>query len=64
MRGLLTDRESAKILGIKINQLYDTVDFFDEYDGESLSELKEKAGDDFTWEELKLYRASLMTNTI
>ena len=32
MRELLTDRESAKILGIKINQLYDTVDFFDRYD--------------------------------
>ena len=32
MRELLTDRESAKILGIKISQLYDTVDFFDKYD--------------------------------
>ena len=32
MRELLTDRESAKILGIKINQLYDAVDFFDRYD--------------------------------
>ena len=32
MRELLTDRESAKILGIKINQLYDTVDFFDRYE--------------------------------
>ena len=32
MRELLTDKETAKILGIKINQLYDTVDFFDKYD--------------------------------
>ena len=32
MRELLTDRESAKILGIKINQLYATVDFFEKYD--------------------------------
>ena len=46
------------------DRIYALSDFFDEYDGESLSELKEKAGDDFTWEELKLYRASLMTNTI
>ena len=32
MRELLTDKETAKILGIKINQLYETVDFFDKYD--------------------------------
>ena len=32
MRELLADSESAKILGIKINQLYETVDFFDKYD--------------------------------
>ena len=32
MRDLLTDKEAAKILGIKINQLYDTVDYFDKYD--------------------------------
>ena len=32
MRELLTDKETAKILGIRINQLYDTVDFFDRYD--------------------------------
>ena len=32
MRELLTDKETAKILGIKINQLYDTVDFFDKHD--------------------------------
>lgn len=28
-RDLLTDRETAKVLGIKINTLYKTVDFFD-----------------------------------
>ena len=32
MRDLLTDKETAKILGVKINQLYDTVDYFDRYD--------------------------------
>ena len=32
MRELLTDKETAKILGIRINQLHDTVDFFDRYD--------------------------------
>ena len=32
MRDLLTDKETAKILGIRISQLYDTVDYFDRYD--------------------------------
>ena len=35
-------------------------DIFDQYDGMSLTPLKEKVGDDFTWEELKLYQASLI----
>ncbi|PHR28691.1 MAG: helicase [Fluviicola sp.] len=42
----------------RINQLSDV---FDEYDGGSLSDLKEKVGRKFTWDELKLYRASLIT---
>ena len=32
MRDLLTDRETAKLLKIKINTLYKMVDFFDKYD--------------------------------
>ena len=32
MRDLLTDRETAKILGKRIDTLYKTVDFFDRYD--------------------------------
>ena len=32
MRELLTDRETAKILGIKVSRLYETVDYFDRYD--------------------------------
>lgn len=40
----------------RINQLSDV---FDEYEGGSLTELKEKVGRKFTWDELKLYRASL-----
>lgn len=35
-------------------------DIFDQYDGMSLTPLKEKVGNDFTWEELKLYQASLI----
>ncbi len=35
-------------------------DLFDNYDGGSLGELKEKVGKKFTWDELKLYRASLI----
>lgn len=31
-RDLLTDRETAKVLGKKINKLYQTVEFFDAYD--------------------------------
>ena len=32
---------------------------FNEFKGESLSQIKEKLGDAFTWEELKLYRATV-----
>ena len=32
MRDLLTDREAAKILNIRIDRLYETVDFFDRFD--------------------------------
>lgn len=35
-------------------------DIFDNYDGMSLTPLKERVGNDFTWEELKLYQASLI----
>jgi hypothetical protein len=35
-------------------------DIFDQYDGMSLTPLKEKVGNDFTWEELKLYQSSLI----
>jgi hypothetical protein len=41
----------------RINELSD---LFDEYDGMSLTPLKEAAGNQFTWEELKLYQASLI----
>jgi len=41
----------------RINALSDV---FDEYNGMSLTPLKEKVGNDFTWEELKLYQASLI----
>ncbi|HBK83099.1 MAG TPA: helicase [Flavobacterium sp.] len=40
----------------KIEQLQEV---FTGFEGESLSELKETVGDTFTWEELKLFRASL-----
>ena len=42
----------------KRNALYDL--FEDNYEGGSLTPLKDLAGDDFTWDELKLYQASLM----
>ncbi len=42
----------------KRNALYDL--FEDHYEGGSLTPLKEHVGDDFTWDELKLYRASLL----
>jgi uncharacterized protein YpbB len=35
-------------------------DLFFEYEGSSLGSLKEKSGDKVTWDELKLYQASLM----
>ena len=35
------------------------VTIFKDYDQESLSDLKEKSGDAFTWEELKIFKASL-----
>ena len=41
----------------RINELSD---IFDDFEGDSLTPLKEKVGDLFTWEELKLYRASLL----
>jgi hypothetical protein len=42
----------------KRNALYDL--FEDHYEGGSLTPLKDLAGDEFTWDELKLYQASLM----
>ncbi len=42
----------------KRNALYDL--FEENYEGGSLSSLKEMVGDEFTWDELKLYQASLM----
>jgi len=33
-------------------------DYFSDYEGASLSALKEKLGDEVTWEELKLMQAS------
>ncbi len=41
----------------RINALYEV---FEKYNGMSLTPLKELVGDDFTWEELKLYQASLI----
>ena len=41
----------------RISKLYD---LFEENDGLSITDLKAKAGNKFTWEELKLYRASLI----
>ena len=35
-------------------------DLFQQYNGMSLTPLKELVGDDFTWEELKVYQASLI----
>lgn len=42
----------------KRNALYDL--FEDHYEGGSLTPLKDLVGDKFTWDELKLYQASLM----
>ena len=33
---------------------------FEGFDGESVTPIKEKYGDEFTWEELRMYRASLL----
>ena len=33
---------------------------FEGFDGESVNPIKEKYGDEFTWEELRMYRASLL----
>lgn len=33
---------------------------FESFDGESLTPIKEKYGDEFSWEELRMYRASLL----
>lgn len=41
----------------QISALYD---LFDDYDGGSLTPLKEIAGNKFTWDEIKLYQASLL----
>lgn len=41
----------------RINELYDV---FEKYNGMSLTPLKESVGELFTWEELKLYQASLI----
>lgn len=35
-------------------------DLFDDYDGGSLTPLKEQVGNGFTWDDLKLYQASLL----
>ena len=43
--------------GEKISALYD---LFEEYEGGSLTPMKDKIGNKFTWDELKLYQASLM----
>ena len=43
--------------GKKISALFD---LFEEYDGGSMTPLKEIAGNKFTWDELKLYQASLL----
>jgi len=40
------------------NALYDL--FEDHYEGGSLTPLKDHVGDDYTWDELKLYQASLL----
>lgn len=42
----------------KINKLYDLFD--DHYEGGSLTPLKDIIGDSFSWDELKLYQASLL----
>jgi hypothetical protein len=34
--------------------------FEDHYEGGSLTPLKEQVGDKYTWDELKLYQASLL----
>jgi uncharacterized protein YpbB len=41
----------------RINELYD---IFEEYQGGSMTPLKEKAGEEYSWDELKLYQASLL----
>ncbi len=43
--------------GKKISALHD---LFDEYEGGSLTPLKDKVGNKFTWDELKLFQASLL----
>ena len=40
-----------------INELYDV---FEEYEGGSMTPLKDKVGEKYTWDELKLYQASLL----
>ena len=50
MRDLLTDRETAKLLRIKINSLYKTVDFFDEFDDDEWDLIE---GDHFEYVQIK-----------
>ena len=41
----------------RINELYDV---FEAYEGGSMSPLKDTVGEKYTWDELKLYQASLL----
>jgi uncharacterized protein YpbB len=41
------------------DKILDLAEVFKEYNGESVSPLKEKHGDKFTWEELRMFKASL-----
>lgn len=45
---------------LECDRINEIAAIFDDYDGMSLTPLKEKVGDDFSWEELKLYQASLI----
>ena len=47
MRDLLTDKETAKILGKRIDTLYKDIDFFDKYDDDEW-ELNEGEHFEFT----------------
>lgn len=45
-------------------RLYKLAEAFKDFDGESLNSLKEKHPDEFSWDELKLFRASLNTEAV